>query len=312
MRALIIYNPMAGNGRGGALADVARERLEAADGSVTVTQSLPRERLDTPACKALCDKASQAEVVLVVGGDSTVREVLTDLQSLDRLPPIALIPAGNANVLAREYGIPLEASAAADLVLQDHDAEVDCGTANGELFLAMAGIGYDAIAVRWLHRIRRTRLGAWLYRLPGGADTIYALVGTAALFRVAPVRVRVASDGDAPLEGFASVAVLNTAQYAKHWSLAPEACAHDGWLNTRLERGAFFLRPLLAILSAMLRRYAPAFVASYGKIQTMRINADAPFAWQLDGEPMAPVHDLAIGIRPGYFRLVVPPPPVAP
>lgn len=235
-----------------------------------------------------------------------MREALTVLEALPELPPLALIPAGNANVLAREYGIPLAPVAAAALVVRGETVAVDCGVANNELFLAMAGIGYDAIAVRWLHRVRRTRVGAWLYQLPGGADTIYALAGAAALFRLSPTRVSVCSDGNEEHTGLASLSVLNTAQYAKHWSLAPDACAHDGWLNTRSERGALFLRPLLAIVAAMARRPAPAFVATYGRSRRLSVRARHRFAWQLDGEPMPPVSGLQIGLRPAFFRLVVP------
>lgn len=311
MSTLIVYNPMAGNGRGGALAEGARKRLEASGTQVTVIESQSPAQRSENTRSELADRASQAEVIVVVGGDSTIREVLMDLQSLQDCPPLALIPAGNANVLAREYGIPLAAEAAASLVLEGDTIAVDCGVANDEFFLAMAGVGYDAIAVRWLHRIRSTRLGAWVYRLPGGADAIYALVGTAALFRFSPTRVCVSSDGQKEDAGIASVAILNTAQYAKHWSLAPDACAHDGWLNTRLERGALFLRPLLALMAAMLRRRAPGFVARYGRAQNVCIRAEVSFAWQLDGEPMTPVKQLEIRLLPEFFKLVVPTRPVA-
>jgi diacylglycerol kinase family enzyme len=306
VNALIIYNPAAGNGRGDALARVARRRLEAEQWHVTVIESRPPAQNDDTSGAALIDLARAARVVLIVGGDGTVREVLKLLAPLRDRPPIALVPAGNANVLAREYGIPLQAEAAAALVLHGEIMAVDCGVANDELFVAMAGIGYDALAVRWLHRLRRTRLGAWVYRLPGGADAVYALVGAAALFRLTPVRVCVASDDAKERAGIASISILNTARYAKHWSLAPEACAHDGWLDTRSERGALFLRPLLAIIAGMRRRHAPACVARYGRVRHLSIRARNSFAWQLDGEPMAPVRGLEIGLRPGFFRLVVP------
>jgi len=306
LKALIVHNPRAGNGRGEHLARAAQARLQASGWAVQGMPSRSPAERRAGAPPAFAAMIRDADVVVVVGGDGTLREVLMDLRPLGPLPPLALIPAGNANVLAREFGIPDDVDGAMDLVREGRSIAVDCGLANNELFVAMAGVGYDAIAVRWLHYLRETRLGGLLYRAPGGADLLYVLVGIAALFRFAPTRLTAAMDEAQTSRGLATVAVLNTAQYAKHWSLAPDACAHDGWLNTRLEAGALFLRPTLALIAAMRRRHAPSFVARYGRAREIRIEAPRRFAWHLDGDPMAPAMHLDIRLLPAFFDLFVP------
>jgi diacylglycerol kinase family enzyme len=314
MKALVIFNPVAGKGRGAVLGLRASERLRAAGWEATVMESAsPQQRLaanegDAVAsgCKALLTAAARARAVLVVGGDGTLREVLTDLQHLPERPPLAIVPAGNANVLAREYAIPLDPDAAVDLVLKGTTQAVDCGVANERLFLAMAGVGYDAVAVKLLHWVRSTRPGALLYRLPRGADCLYLIAGLLALFRFRPVRVAAELDARPRVTGLASVSVLNTAQYAKHWSVVPSALAHDGIFDTREERGAFFLRPLCALVAAMLRRRAPAFIARYGRATRVVLHAPRAFAWQLDGDAMPPAARLDVTLRAAFFDLFVP------
>ncbi len=305
-RALILFNPQAGSGRAPAAAAIAEKHLREAGWEVQARETIaPRER-ESGGADDWLSSVRGVSMVLIAGGDGTLREVIADLLNLEERPPIAIIPTGNANVLAREYAIPLDAQAAARLATKGGRVSVDCGVANERLFLAMAGVGYDAIAVRWLHWLRSGSIGRFVYRLRGGADLLYTLVGFAALFRLAPVRVCASSAERGSVRGLATVAVLNTAQYAKHWSVAPDACAHDGVLNTRFERGALFLRPLIALWMTARRRLAPPCVARYGSARELSIDGPRPFAWQLDGDPMPPASSLKISLIPAFFDLVVP------
>ncbi|MEL7046191.1 MAG: diacylglycerol kinase family protein [Pseudomonadota bacterium] len=305
-RALILFNPQAGSGDAPAAAAIAERHLCEAGWTVESLETIGPEVRDSNSDASRLEGARHASMVLIAGGDGTLREVIADLLGLDCRPPIAIIPTGNANVLAREYAIPLDPKAAAQLAITGGRIAVDCGVANEQLFLAMAGVGYDAIAVRWLHRLRASAIGRFVYRLRGGADFLYTLVGFAALFRLTPVRVSASTSERGKVGGLATIAVLNTAHYAKNWSVAPDACAHDGMLNTRFERGALFLRPLIALWMTARRRLAPPCVARYGRVRELSIEGQRPFAWQLDGEPMPPARSLRISLVPAFFDLVVP------
>ncbi|HET7271392.1 MAG TPA: diacylglycerol kinase family protein [Rubrobacter sp.] len=88
-------------------------------------------------------------LVVAAGGDGTVNEILNGL-SLEAT--LGILPLGTANVLARELGLPLDAEAACQRILNGERTRVDFGVATNEegaerRFACMAGIGFDAKVV---------------------------------------------------------------------------------------------------------------------------------------------------------------------
>ncbi|TFD52959.1 diacylglycerol kinase [Cryobacterium frigoriphilum] len=95
---------------------------------------------------------SGASVVIVAGGDGTVRAVAEGLQSGSI--PLALLPSGTGNLLARNLGIPLNDVAAAVTIAFTGDVHrIDVGritvtredqSESSHVFVVMAGLGLDA------------------------------------------------------------------------------------------------------------------------------------------------------------------------
>ncbi len=103
----------------------------------------PGDAVDLAAKAAGAD----AQVVVAIGGDGTVHEVLNGLMTVERArrPPLGVVPAGTGNDYAQELGMPLRDSEAAARVLLDGSRRrVDVGrlegTAHGDRFFGV-GIG---------------------------------------------------------------------------------------------------------------------------------------------------------------------------
>ena len=108
---------------------------------------LPTTAADPGPGQARGALADGAELVVVAGGDGTVRSVGTVLAGTG--VPLALLPSGTGNLLARNLGIPLEVEAAARVAASGRTAALDVGRAkDGECFLVMAGTGFDAAMLR--------------------------------------------------------------------------------------------------------------------------------------------------------------------
>ena len=148
-RAAIVFNPTKFDDL-----SLLRRRVEA---EVRAARWKPTLWLETtvddpghePARRAL---AAGVDLVLVAGGDGTVRAVSSELAGTGT--PMALLPSGTGNLLARNLGVPLDTDAALSLALHGRAGAIDvvrCETdgpdGDGPLtqrFVVMAGIGLDA------------------------------------------------------------------------------------------------------------------------------------------------------------------------
>ena len=116
--------------------------------------------------------ASRAELVIVLGGDGSINEVVNGVMSRggggpedaaagpagDGKPQVAVIPGGGANVLARALGVPLDAAAAIrqlrDAIAMGRHRTIGLGLAADRYFTFSAGLGMDAEVVREVDRMR--------------------------------------------------------------------------------------------------------------------------------------------------------------
>lgn len=89
---------------------------------------------------------SAADRVIAVGGDGTLKLVAECLLKTDK--PIGIIPAGSANGMARELGIPTAIQEALDLAVNGTAKKIHAVEVNGELCIHLADIGFNAYIVK--------------------------------------------------------------------------------------------------------------------------------------------------------------------
>lgn len=158
----MIANPNAGRGRAVNEREVEtfRERARAAGVRVEVEHTKGPDDAGRLAAEAA--RAGATDVV-VRGGDGTVHEAIQGLVGSGAR--MLVWPAGTANVLARQLGLPRAASEAAEVFARGRSRRITLGAATSErtgerrYFFMLAGVGLDASVVRNVRPRLKRRVG---------------------------------------------------------------------------------------------------------------------------------------------------------
>lgn len=237
------------------------------------------------------DKGS--DLVVACGGDGTVRACITALAGTD--VPLAVVPAGTGNLLARNFAIPLDLAEAARVAGEGLRRRIDVVQAGEHTFAIMAGMGFDAQMMRDAPEPVKARVG-WL------------AYGIAALkhLREPAGRFLVSVDGRpaARLRG-RSVLVGNVGELPGRLKVLAEALCDDGYLDVAVLRPESMLD--WARLASRLARKKPAgrqLPTQRGRTVTVRSRRPLPF--QVDGDVVGTVREFSAEIRPQALTLCVP------
>ncbi|MEZ6021823.1 MAG: diacylglycerol kinase family protein, partial [Planctomycetota bacterium] len=264
--AHILFNPVAGQGRAPRLAERLAQALRGR--GLTATQSATSaEDHGAETARQLPDSVG---FLFVVGGDGTLRQAAQGLVQREHSPCLAHVPLGNANVVAREWGVPQDPDKAIDALLDGREVCMDVFWAGEKLVLAMVGVGYDAQIAAWMERARRGALSRW-YRLHG--DSLYGVIGAAAMLKPGRRRFRLELDGREVEGAFTGCIVSNIQTYAKGWSPNPEANACEGLLDFVALRPGWTPNTVLSLFAAMGHRRLPEVLARYGRGRDLVIRA---------------------------------------
>lgn len=167
--------------------------------------------------------------IIVGGGDGTINEVLNGITGSD--VPLALLPMGTTNVLAKELGVPEDISGAIDFALSRQPRVVSLGKIDAagqtapRYFCLMTGIGLDGKAV---HDVS----GA-IKKMSGKAA--YILSGLWNILLYSPDELRLRIDG-LEYKGYGAI-VCKASKYGGHFRIAPEARLADPFLYTCIFKG---------------------------------------------------------------------------
>lgn len=202
----IIFNPVAGRRKRHLLDDVVG-RLRAAGAEVTI--DLTEGPAHATALARAAAQRGQADVIVAAGGDGTVSEVARGLLGQDI--PLGIVPLGTANVLAIEIGLRPKAEEVAAMLLQGPVETIGTGLVQGEVFLLMAGIGYDGEVV---HRINPRLKRLW-------GKGAFILSGLNVWLRGPAHDISLSVDGQEKRAAW--VIVTNVRHYAGPFVLAPDA-----------------------------------------------------------------------------------------
>lgn len=136
--ARIIYNPNSGKEVFRENLADALERLET-NGYITSTHATIAEGDATTAAIAACNMGF--DLIIAVGGDGTVSEVINGMADFDNRPELGIVPTGTVNDFASALHLPSDVLEAIDTITEGRTARIDLGLMNSKYFMNIAGGG---------------------------------------------------------------------------------------------------------------------------------------------------------------------------
>jgi YegS/Rv2252/BmrU family lipid kinase len=235
-----------------------------------------------------------ADLVLACGGDGTVTASAAGLVATGI--PLAIIPLGTGNLLARNLGLPIDLGHALTVALTGGNRQLDVGVANGRLFLTMAGLGLDAKMLDDASEPVKKRFG-------------WAAYVAAALRHLwdRPMRVNLRIDSGSPLQRRASVVIIgNVGTLQGGLPLLPDAQPDDGRLDLVILTARSLVGWLAVVLHVLLRRPDATARVIRRTCTEVSVEVDRAHLWEIDGEVMGRTRQLVVSVKPGTLLVRVP------
>jgi diacylglycerol kinase (ATP) len=301
--ALLIHNPNAGFGGDG------RRRLLDQARRILSSNGIEAELAETTGPGHATEIAQQAtrdgrQLVIACGGDGTLNEVVNGLaahQNGHRVP-LALLPGGTANILAKELDLPWDIPRAAKRLVNAEVREIALGLATPleqpekkRYFLSVAGAGPDGMIVYSIDLGLKARVGILAYWWQGAREVL----------RYTYPRFRVRT-GDRQLEVTLAI-VGRTKNYGGPFKITDQADLFEDRFEVMAlttQSGLRYLSYLPTLWMGNLRKEEDVYFWKAETLICEPLDAKPVYA-QVDGEPLTRL-PMEFSLVPRALKLLVP------
>jgi diacylglycerol kinase (ATP) len=301
--ALLIHNPNAGHG------GVKRRRLLDEVRRIFAAGGIEAELAETRGPGDATEIAQRAtlerrQLVIACGGDGTLNEVVNGLagHSNGHRVPLALLPAGTANIFAKELTLPWDILGAARKLVRGSVVDIALGLATPvnepakrKYFLSVAGAGPDGMIVYSIDLELKARLGILAYWWQGARE----------VFRYKFAHFRVSIGGQAVDSSL--VIVGRTKHYGGPFKITTLADLYEDKfevMTLSTQSGFRYLSYLPTLWMDKLRGTDGVFFSKTDAVLCEPLDEKPVYA-QVDGEPLGRL-PVEFKIVPAALKVLVP------
>ncbi len=248
--------------------------------------------------------AEGAALLVVVGGDGTVNEVVNGIADLADPPEVAIIPRGTGWDFVRTFGIPRKVEDAVEVALHGETRLVDLGRVGyrardgSEATSVFANVASAGMSGAIAQRANDTTKAL-------GGKLSYLLATLAVFARWTPGELRVTVDDEGRSGRMYDVVVANGRYFGGGMEICPAAATDDGLFDV-LTIGDLSKRELLVTMPKTYRgSHLPHPKAELLRGRRVTVDADEPIPVELDGEQPGTT-PASFEVLPGRLKLRIP------
>lgn len=289
---MFVINPIAGGTEKKDWETAIREFFKESD--YTTEFYIQTGENDKPSIQHHIERFQPATVV-AIGGDGTVKMVAEIIKE----SPITLgiIPAGSANGLARELGIPVDVNEAVKIISEGHTRKLDAIRINEEeLCFHLGDIGLNALLVKYFESSKKR--GLWGY----GQSLLKML------WNKRKMRVAITTDNVQVKRKAYMVVLANAEKYGTGAVINPNGDISDGAFEVVVVRKLHVVEIIKAV---MARKYFHPDRIEVFRTKNAELQFQQKYPFQIDGEYRGKIASLQARILPGIVSVLCPATPPA-
>lgn len=230
-----------------------------------------------------------ADRVIAVGGDGTVKLVAQSV--MDRNIPLAIIPAGSANGMAKELGIPTDVKEALEVIEKGTLKKIHVIKINDELCIHLSDIGFNAYVVKKFESEKKR--GMWTY----------IKAAWKVLWHYDRMKVDLVIDGKGIRRTAAMVVVANATRYGTGVVINPAGDLSDDLFEVVIIKKVSFRE--IFKMRFTHKEYDPAKTELF-QTHSIRIRSGHRVHFQVDGEYLGKTKTVEARIIPRALEVMVP------
>ncbi len=282
---VFIINPKSGTGKQKGVEKLIEDLLDA-DKFKYEVQHTQRKYHATQLAKEAVE--AEVDIVIAVGGDGTVNEVAKGL--VGSTTALGIIPCGSGNGLARHLGLAMDVKKSISQINDNTIQSMDTCLLNGEFFLNVSGVGFDAHIAHEFDKAGKRGLFT------------YGKLIVKEWFGYKAKRYRIKTEGlDIKLDAV-FISFANGTQYGNDLRVAPLAVDDDGLLDLCvLERFPKILTPVL-IFYFLINKFSKFPYVKIFRAKSFDLELENGLM-HLDGEPRKVENKIHIEVLPSSLKV---------
>ena len=294
-----VINPRSGNGNLRKLIPLIRTRFESGGipFDIHITQS-PGD-----ATRAARQASERFPVVVAVGGDGTVNEVVNGL--VESAGMLGVLPVGSGNDFSKAIGLPGRLADCLEIIAVHKQKTIDLGyisavTSSMEKksahFINSAGIGLDALVA---HEARKI---SWIRGVGK-----YAVAASRVLFRFTPGDSTLRSEEFASSGSHLLISVGNGQSSGGGFYLTPDALLDDGLFDVCVAKDVSLIDILKIFPFVFAGKHVRFRQISMNRTKRLVVKSESNLPAHMDGEILGlDLREVEVKIIPGGMKVIVP------